>query len=282
MRRVCPAYWTLCSPQKRVSYNYDLSFLRCGGGSDMGGWVFRISTPPAWMDWHLHCPLSGPPQLKPHTCCAEAPGEAWVARRWFTCCPSYGLVSTRHFPLRPCLRPGGGRTLDPLDHSLFLVTVPVQVLGRWEYGSTSLSLAQTPWCSLVYLLCLLALPPGPVDSPADHTLHSCSLPCHPFPVQAGGTPCSRRPVRLSFPGSSVWVDTSFQASVEDAAFCRVDTMARLPLIEWTYWTYLLISERDFALLRMTCLHELPPRPPYHTWTDMSHPVFSFYNFIMLH
>jgi len=133
-RRVCLAYWTLCSPQKRVSYNYDLSFPPCGGGSNTGDrsfwswqllWCRRIVLP---------CLLTGPPHLKPHTYCAEARGEAWWARRWFACCPDCGLVSTHCFPLRPCLHPGGG-ILDPFDHRLFLVAVPAQDSVRSEHSS---------------------------------------------------------------------------------------------------------------------------------------------------
>ena len=36
-RRGCPAYWTLCSPQKGVTYNYDPSFLLRGGSRDTAG-----------------------------------------------------------------------------------------------------------------------------------------------------------------------------------------------------------------------------------------------------
>jgi len=53
---------------------------------------------------------------------------------------------------------GWGGIQAPLDLVFFLVAVSVS--GRAEYGSTSLSLSQTPCCSLTFILPLIDFLPG--------------------------------------------------------------------------------------------------------------------------
>lgn len=51
-----------------------------------------------------------------------------------------------------------GRIRDPLELVFSLVAVALS--GRAEHSSTSLSLSQTPRCSITFLLPLISLPQG--------------------------------------------------------------------------------------------------------------------------
>lgn len=133
--------WMLCFPQKRVTCNYNLSFLACGASCDTRDGLF-------WLWQQLWCrgtvinvihQLAFPIQIPIPA--VQMQLGSWGGQEEGS--TEHGLDLIHSIPLNFHLLPGGRMILDLLNKG-FLVAVPVSVSGRAVHGSTSQTLFRIP------------------------------------------------------------------------------------------------------------------------------------------
>ena len=255
---VCPTYWTLCSPQNGVVYNYNLSSLPCSGSHDTKGRTFwpwqhlwcrwTVIHIIHWLTFHIQCLVS---VVQRHMGKQGGQGGGSPAT------PSMDLPPFPSSPLSCYLRSGTERIQDPPDLRFFFWWCSRFYLreGRaWFHQSISFSDS----------LMLLNLSTSSRSSAT--RLSRSSTQSHLTPLFSPLTSVTRERLWHSlqpetwmaacFRGSSVWVATSILVSAEDTAFCRVDTTAKLLLKGWWPPTELTSRARSVTA---PFLHALPPR-----------------------